>query len=83
MISELGIQDVLFMENRDRNYDPDVYVIRGIYQMQDLDFNLSQFGMFLQNDTAMIHFHLRGHVGEYGRIERLGELRRHRGTSLR
>ena len=66
-ISELGIQDVLFMENRDRNYDPDVYVIRGIYQMQDLDFNLSQFGMFLQNDTAMIHFHLRGHVESLGR----------------
>lgn len=61
-ISELGIQDVLFMENRDRNYDPDVYVIRGIYTMQDLDFNLSQFGMFLQNDTVMMHFHLRSIV---------------------
>jgi len=61
-IAELGIQDVLFMENRDRNYDPDVYVIRGIYQMQDFDFNLSQFGMFLQNDTIMLHFHLRSIV---------------------
>ena len=30
-ILELGIQDVLFMENRDRHYEPDVYVIRGIY----------------------------------------------------
>ena len=28
-IPELGIQDVLLMENRDRKYDPDVYVIRG------------------------------------------------------
>ena len=35
-VPELGIQDVLFMENRDRNYSPDVYVIRGIYTMQDL-----------------------------------------------
>jgi len=61
-IPELGIQDVLFMENRDRNYSPDVYVIRGIYQMQDLDFNLSQFGLFLNNDTIMMHFHLRGCV---------------------
>lgn len=57
-IKELGIQDVLFMETRDRNYDPDVYVLRGIYTMQDLDFNLSQFGLFLQNDTIMMHFHL-------------------------
>ena len=57
-VPELGIQDVLFMENRDRKYAPDVYVIRGIYTMQDLDFNLSQFGLFLNNDTIMMHFHL-------------------------
>ena len=57
-IGELGIQDVLFMETRDRNYDPDIYVLRGIYQMQDLDFNLSQFGLFLQNDTILLYFHL-------------------------
>ena len=61
-IPELGIQDVLFMENRDRKYDPDVYVMRGIYTMQDLDFNLSQFGLFLTNDNIMMHFHLRNCV---------------------
>jgi hypothetical protein len=61
-IPELGIQDVLFMENRDRNYSPDVYVVRGIYSMQDLDFNLSQFGLFLSNDNIMMHFHLRNTV---------------------
>ena len=61
-IPELGIQDVIFMENRDRHYDPDVYVMRCIYTMQDLDFNLSQFGLFLQNDNIMIHFHLRNTV---------------------
>ena len=53
-IPELGIQDLLFMENRDRHYEPDVYVLRGIHQMQDLDFNLSQFGLFLNNDNIMI-----------------------------
>ena len=58
-IGELGIQDVLFMENRDRHYDSDVYVIRGIYTMQDLDFNLSQFGLFLSSDNIMLHFHLK------------------------
>jgi len=61
-IGELGIQDVIFMENRDRHYDPDVYIMRGIYTMQDLDFNLSQFGLFLNNDTIMMHFHLRNTV---------------------
>jgi hypothetical protein len=66
-IPELGIQDVLLMENRDRHYDPDVYVVRGIYTMQDLDFNLSQFGLFLNNDTILLHFHLRSSVEALGR----------------
>jgi hypothetical protein len=61
-IPELGIQDLIFMENRDRHYDPDVYVMRGIYTMQDLDFNLSQFGLFLQNDNIFIMFHLKNTV---------------------
>lgn len=66
-IPELGIQDLIFMENRDRHYDPDVYSIRGIYTMQDIEFNLSQFGLFLQNDTIMLFFHLRNIVDTLGR----------------
>lgn len=66
-ITELGIQDLVFMENRDRHYDSDVYQIRGIYTMQDIDFNLSQFGLFLQNDNIMITFHLRATVEALGR----------------
>ena len=61
-IPELGIQDLILMENRDRHYDPDVYVMRGIYTMQDIDFNLSQFGLFLQNDNIFIMFHLKNTV---------------------
>lgn len=66
-IPELGIQDLLLMENRDRRYDKDIYVIRGIYSMQDIDFNLRQFGLFLQNDTILLHFHLRSIVEALGR----------------
>jgi hypothetical protein len=66
-IPELGIQDLIFMENRDRRYDPDVYQIRGIYTMLDTVFNLSQFGLFLNNDEILIHFHLRGTVEQLGR----------------
>lgn len=73
-IPELGIQDLLFMENRDRHYAPDVYVIRGIYTMQDLDFNLSQFGLFLQNDNIMINFHLRSSVDALGRKIMAGDV---------
>jgi hypothetical protein len=35
--------------------------------MQDLDFNLSQFGLFLQNDTVLMHFHLKSSVDSLGR----------------
>ena len=73
-IPELGIQDLLLMENRDRHYDPDVYVIRGIYTMQDLDFNLSQFGLFLNNDNIMINFHLRSSFDALGRKIMAGDV---------
>ena len=73
-IPELGIQDVLLMENRDRNYDPDIYSMRGIYTMQDIDFNLTQFGFFLQNDNIMITFHLRDVVEKLGRKLMAGDV---------
>jgi len=73
-IPELGIQDVLLMENRDRHYEPNVYILRGIYQMQDLDFNLSQFGLFLNNDNIMLHFHLSGCVETLGRKIMAGDV---------
>ena len=66
-IPELGIQDLIFMENRDRHYDSDIYQLRGIYTMQDIDFNLSQFGLFLTNDNIMITLHLRSTVDALGR----------------
>jgi hypothetical protein len=61
------IQDLLFLENRDRKYDPDVYVLRGVYNLQDIDFNLSQFGLFLQNDTVFMTFHINDTVEKLGR----------------
>lgn len=62
-----NIQDLLFLENRDRKYDPDIYVLRGIYNVQDTDFNLSQFGLFLQNDTIFVTFHINDTVEKLGR----------------
>ena len=62
-----NIQDLLFLENRDRKYDSDVYVLRGVYNIQDTDFNLSQFGLFLQNDTIFITFHINDTVEKMGR----------------
>ena len=63
----LFIQDLLLLENRDRAYDPDVYRMRGVYNVQDIDFNLTQFGLFLQNDTLFITFHYNDMIDTIGR----------------
>lgn len=66
-MGETTIQDVLFLENRDRKYDADVYTLRGVYNTQDTDFNLSQFGLFLQNDTVFLTIHINNSVDTIGR----------------
>jgi hypothetical protein len=62
-----NIQDILFLENRDRKYDPNVYTMRGIYQRSDSDFDLSQFGLFLTNNTIFMTVHLNDMVETLGR----------------
>ena len=66
-VKETNIQDLLFLENRDRKYDPDVYTHRGIYNVSDIDFDLSQFGLFLSNDTLFLTVHIRSIVKTLGR----------------
>ncbi len=67
-LSELFIQDLLFLENRDRIYDKDIYELRGVYQIQDNEaYNLSQFGIFLNNDNLLISFHIEAMVEQIGR----------------
>jgi hypothetical protein len=66
-VNPLNIQDLLFLENRDRKYDTSVYTMRGIYQMQDQDFDLSQFGIFLAQGTIFMTFHLNDMIELLGR----------------
>jgi hypothetical protein len=61
------IEDLLFLENRNRKYSEDIYLLRGVYNVQDIDFNLSQFGLFLQNDTIFIVFHINDTIEKLGR----------------
>ncbi len=51
------IQDVILQENRDRKYSKDVIELRGTYNVQDSDFDLRQFGLFLTGDTLFIEMH--------------------------
>jgi len=62
-----NIQDLLFLENRDRTYDSQIYRIRGIYNVQNIDFNLSQFGLFIDNDTLFMTVHINDFINYIGR----------------
>ena len=66
-VKETNIQDMLFLENRDRKYDPDIYTMRGIYNVSDVDFDMSQFGLFLQNDIIFMTIPINYSVKVLGR----------------
>ena len=65
--SASNIQDLFFLENRDRKYDTSIYSLRGVYQVQDVTFDLSQFGMFLQTGTLFMVFHINDMIETVGR----------------
>lgn len=66
--NEVFIQDLLFLENRDRKYDTNIYELRGQYNIQDNDqYDLTQFGAFLTNDTVFLTFHIESMVESLGR----------------
>lgn len=68
------IQDLLFLENRDRTYEPNIIRLRGHYNVQNLDFDLSQFGLFLNNDILFITVHYNTMVELLGRKLIVGDV---------
>ena len=73
--TEVFIQDLLFLENRDRRYDKNIYELRGQYNIGDNDgFDLTQFGMFLANDTLFMNFHIESMVETVGRKLMAGDV---------
>ena len=74
MFNETSIQDVLLLENRDRKYDTDIYELRGVYNVGDQDFDLTQFGLFLNTDTLFITFHINDMVERLGRKIMAGDV---------
>jgi hypothetical protein len=73
-LKETNIQDLLLLENRDRKYDPSIYQVRGIYNVQNLDFNLSQFGLFIDNDTIFMTVHINDWIKTVGRKPLSGDV---------
>lgn len=70
----LFVQDLLLGEIRDRKYDPDIYVMRGVYRQQDIDFDLTQFGLFLNNDTLFVTFHYNDMIDTFQRKLMVGDV---------
>ena len=62
-----NIQDLLLLENRDRTYDSQIYRIRGLYNVQQSEFSLSQFGLFIDNDTIFLEIHINDFIQYIGR----------------
>ena len=73
-LSPTNIQDLLFLENRDRTYDDNIYRLRGHYNVQNLDFDLSQFGLFLNNDIIFITVHYNDMIDIVGRKLMVGDV---------
>lgn len=65
-VDGVKIQDLLFMETRDRRYSKDIIELMSIYEMSDDDFELSQFG-FMSTDTLYLDFHMNEMVNRVGR----------------
>ena len=70
----LFVQDLLLGEVRDRSYDPDIYIMLGVYRQQDIDFDLTQFGLFLNNDTLFITFHYNDMIDTFQRKLMVGDV---------
>lgn len=67
IVNETKIQDLLFLENRDRKYDKNIYELKGVYNVGDNDFDLSQFGLLVTQDTFYMTFHINDMVNVLGR----------------
>ena len=74
ILSPTNIQDLLFLENRDRTYESSIIRLRGHYNVQNLDFDLSQFGLFLNNDIIFITIHYNNMIDLVGRKLIVGDV---------
>lgn len=65
---ELFIQDLLFLENRDRKYDKNIYELRGQYNILDIDgYDLTAFGYILNDGSVFMNFHIESMMEQIGR----------------
>ena len=73
-LSAQNIQDLLLQENRDRKYAPDIYRLRCHYNPQDLDLDLSQWGLLISQGTLYMTVHLNNMIETFGRKLMAGDV---------
>jgi hypothetical protein len=73
-LSANNIQDLLFLENRDRKYRKDIFRLRCHYNVSELELDLSSFGLMISAGTLFITFHLNNMVDTIGRKLMAGDV---------
>ena len=68
------VQDMTFIENRNRKYSDDVFELRGHFNEADKDFDLLQFNLGMANGSKFIVFHLNDMLNKLGRKLTAGDV---------
>jgi hypothetical protein len=66
-LNEFKIQDLFYLENRDRKYSEDIIELRAHYSITDTEFDLRAFGLFINTDELIITFHYNEMIERVGR----------------
>ena len=69
-----NFEDSFFGENTNRIYDPVPYEIKCIYQLNDFEYDLQHFGLWLNNDEHYIEIHLNDCLRKLGRKVLAGDV---------
>ena len=72
-LKDIKIQDILLMETTERKYSDNVYPLHGVYQLEDVDFEMTQYG-FHSADMLMMDFHLNDMISKLGRKLSAGDV---------
>ena len=71
---ELNIQDKPFLENRDRSYDTETILLKGSYDLLDVQSELTRFGIELPTQTMYITVNFSACVAKLGRPVVIGDI---------
>ena len=71
---EENIQDKIFLENRDRDYADESILMKGYYDLVDIQSELTQFGIEISGDTKFVKFNFSACVARLGRPIIIGDI---------